>query len=236
MIDFHSHILPQIDDGSQSVEESIALLELLRKQNVECVFATPHFDANRHSVDRFCEKRQAAYERLAAVLTPALPSVCLGAEVAYYQGVSRLNDLPRLKLEGTKLLLLEMPFSTWSEYAVRELIDLSCSGEITVLLAHIERYLKLQKKSLWDRLLDKGILMQTNATFFSRTGTRRKAVKMLSRGQIHLLGSDCHNLRARPPYMDVAAENIAKYLGDEYVAKIERFGRRMMKEKEESAF
>ena len=59
MVDFHSHILPALDDGSSSVEESIALLKMLSEQGVSAVCATPHFNANRTTVDEFLAARQS---------------------------------------------------------------------------------------------------------------------------------------------------------------------------------
>lgn len=64
MIDFHSHILPGIDDGSASVEESLKLLEMLAEQGVKTVVATPHFYPDRTSVSDFLRRRDAAYQRL----------------------------------------------------------------------------------------------------------------------------------------------------------------------------
>lgn len=110
MIDFHSHILPGMDDGSQTVEESLTLLEMLRAQGVDTVAATPHFYARENSPEVFLRRRREAWERLNARLTPGGPQVLLGAEVRYYRGISRLEELHRLCLSGTHVLLLEMPF------------------------------------------------------------------------------------------------------------------------------
>ena len=64
MIDWHSHILPGIDDGSRDVSESLALIEKLSEQGVDTVVATPHFYADDNSVDAFLEKRNKAYEAM----------------------------------------------------------------------------------------------------------------------------------------------------------------------------
>ena len=66
MIDFHSHILPGMDDGSQTVEESLTLLEMLRAQGVDTVAATPHFYARENSPEVFLRRRREAWERLDA--------------------------------------------------------------------------------------------------------------------------------------------------------------------------
>ena len=223
MIDFHSHILPAVDDGSKSLEESIAMLELLSLQGVECVVATPHFYANHESVEEFLARRAAAYEALVQALPANAPNVVLGAEVRYYEGISRMPELSKLCIGDSKLLLLEMPMSRWTEYTVRELIDLSCTAGVKLVLAHIERYWSLQSRDVWDRLLANDILMQVNASFFLQFGCRRKAIRMLDERIVRFIGSDCHNMTDRKPRMDQAVEAIRKKLGDEFLDRMNSF-------------
>ncbi|MBQ7355250.1 MAG: hypothetical protein IJW62_07020 [Clostridia bacterium] len=213
MIDFHSHILPAVDDGSADIDESLALLELLSGQGVDTVVATPHFYANHTSVEAFLTRRQDAYNQLKAAMPNSSPEILLGAEVRYYEGISRMRELRSLCIGDTRLLLLEMPMGHWTEYMVRELIDLACSTRIRLVLAHVERYYAAQDRSVWDRLRDSDVLLQVNASFFLGFGTRRRAVRMLDAGEIHLIGSDCHNLTDRKPQLDKAAAYIEKRLG-----------------------
>lgn len=231
MIDFHSHILPCVDDGSASLDESIALLKMLGSQGVTEVFATPHFDASYDTPGSFLNKRDNAYKELTGALSlqeQELPTVLLGAEVMYFSGISRVSELSALTLGKTNLLLIEMPLGIWSEYSVQELINICSSGEFTVLLAHVERYFQYQSTDVWNRLLENGMLMQANASFFADTKTRRRAVKMLKRGEIHLLGSDCHNLSSRRPQMDEALSLIEKKLGKDFVFYMDSFGKRFL--------
>lgn len=220
MVDFHSHILPKIDDGSSSVEESVKMLEMLRDQGVTMVVATPHFDANAVSIDRFLSQRRTACDLLSERIDAALPQMHLGAEVLYYSGITRWENLEALCIEGTRVLLLEMPLSRWTTSVVSEVLALSNTKGITVVLAHIERYLKLQRPGVLEELLSNGIYMQVNASFFTERRTRRKALKMLAYRQIHLLGSDCHGVTVRPPRIGEAVEVILKKLGDEPVTRL----------------
>ena len=217
MIDFHSHILPGIDDGSKSVEETLQLLRMLSDQGIKIVCATPHFNADRISVDDFLEKRTASYKSLEGILTDDLPEIRQGAEVAYYEGISRMESLSKLCIDGTGLLLIEMPFTAWTEFTVQEMIQLSCSGNMRIVLAHIERYLPYLKKSVLNRILETDILLQVNASFFNDLPTRRKALKMLKNGDIQLFGSDCHNTSVRPPKLSDALCIVEKKMGAEYL-------------------
>ncbi len=228
MIDFHSHILPGIDDGSQSVSESLALLQALSDQGVETVVATPHFYANHESVERFLSRRAAAAAALKAALPEDAPEILCGAEVKYYSGISRMTGLKDLCIEGSNLLLLEMSMSRWTEYTVKEVIELAGSGDLTLVMAHMERYMKFQDDQVIRRLYESGLRMQFNASFFVEFSTKRKAISMLRNGQIHLLGSDCHNLSSRPPQMGKACDWIRKKLGQEFLAQLNAYERTLL--------
>lgn len=224
MIDWHSHVLPALDDGSKDVAESVSMLKALASQGVSTVIATPHFYANDESVDSFIERREKSYMALKKSLPEGAIDVLLGAEVRYYQGISRLEDLKRLRIEGSKLLLLEMPMSAWTEYMVRELVELSGKGGFKVILAHVERYMNLQSADVWDRISESGILKQVNATFFTSFLSKRKALSLLKHGEIHFVGTDCHNMTTRSPQICKAFENIEKKLGGEYISKMNEHG------------
>ena len=223
MIDWHSHILPALDDGSQNVSESLSILSELKTQEVDIVVATPHFIANDESLTDFIERRQKSFDSLVEQTSDGMPSILLGAEVKYYPGISRLEGLEQLKIQGTNLLLLEMPMARWTEYTLRELIELSNSKRVTVMLAHIERYMSSQSEEVWNRLLDNGILMQVNASYFLGF-SKRKSISQLVGGMIHFIGSDCHNTSSRPPKIKSAIDYITKKLGADFVSQINEFG------------
>ena len=82
------------------------------------------------------------------------------------------------------------------------------------IVAHIDRYLHpLHRRRVLDRLQSLPVLLQANASFFSRKLTEKLAIKMLAEGRIHLLGTDCHNLNDRAPNMEDAVEKIEDRLG-----------------------
>lgn len=228
MIDFHSHILPRIDDGSSSVEESLLLLELLSAQKIETVAATPHFIANSESVERFLLRRNMSFSLLSERSEVAIPNIRLGAEVAYYEGISRLCGLEKLCMEGTNILLLEMPESKWTKYTLSELVELTLSGTMTVMIAHIERSLLKQNSNVAERLIESGVIMQSNASFFINSHTRRKACKLLRHGFIHVLGSDCHNIHIRPPRIGEAIDIIKKRNGEAAIREIIEYGNNLL--------
>ena len=119
VIDFHSHVLPGIDDGSRNIETSIEMLRLSRNAGVDRMIATPHFYADEDRIEHFLEKREHAYQSLIEAVTTEnisdTPQLLLGAEVAFFDGIGDADKVDRLTIQGTELLLLEMPFRTWTD-------------------------------------------------------------------------------------------------------------------------
>lgn len=214
MIDLHSHILPGVDDGSKSVKESIELLRMLGDQGVDTVVATPHFYPSEDNLDAFFARRTKGYEKLMlAGEGMTLPRVLLGAEVAYFYGISSSSAIDTMRAEGSNLLLLEMPMHPWSDSMVRELITLADKPNVTLLLAHIERYFPFVRKKTVESLVDHGILIQANAATFLSPLTARSVLKLMKKGYVHFVASDCHGITKRPPMLKAARDVIAKRLG-----------------------
>ena len=217
MIDFHSHILPAMDDGSKSVQISLQMLESLKLQGIKRVVATPHFYANDDSVESFLERRRISFQELKTKYGADSPEILLGAEVRYYEGLSKLEKLSELCIQGSNMLLIEMFSGRWSEYVVSELLNLSAQGKVTVVLAHIERYMDYQSTDVFERLLANNVLMQVNAEFVTGFFTKRKALSLFKNERLHFIGSDCHNMTSRPPEIAKAYELIDKKIGRQFL-------------------
>ena len=224
MIDWHSHILPGIDDGSRDVNESISMLAAFESQGVDMVIATPHFYANDESVRSFLNRRQQSYELLCSQRGEGRIHILSGAEVKYYSGISRMDGLEKLTIENTNLLLLEMPISKWTNLVRQELQDLINTRGLRIILAHIERYLEWQDVEVFQQLCESGARMQVNASFLDRLTSRKKATKLLNAGVIHFIGSDCHNMTTRPPKINSAYELIRKKFGEDYTSQMIEYG------------
>lgn len=220
MIDFHSHILPEMDDGSQSPEESVQMLQLLRRQGVDTVIATPHFYGSKENLDKFLARRDASRKRL-PYDPETMPKILMGAEVAYYWDMSRSEELRRLCVEDSSVLLIEMPFYKWTKRMVEDLCNMQKAGYIPVI-AHVDRYWKRgQFLSHWRRLRKAGVWFQCNANGFLPKCSGGRMVRMLKIGAIHFLGSDCHNMGKRISVLDQAAERISHRLGKAALEKMD---------------
>jgi protein-tyrosine phosphatase len=226
--DVHSHILPGIDDGSASPEESAVLLTMLKQQNVPWVAATPHFYPSQDRPHRFLERRAAALEQLNAFLgeDAGIPPIIPGAEVYYYAGMSDSEALKELTFGGTDYLLVEMPMSPWTESMFRELDRIHEKQGLIPVVAHVDRYIQpLRDHGIPRRLEELPVLVQANAGFFLRPSTRSMALRMLKKGQIHLLGSDCHSIAHRPPRLGEAVEVIRRKLGEAVLEQLAENGK-----------
>lgn len=214
MIDFHMHVLPRMDDGSRDVAMSVAMLERSAACGVDTVAATSHFYAEDNDIPRFLARRQSACNRLMEAVggRDDLPQLLLGAEVLYFSGMSAVDTLDALCLEGTDLLLLEMPFVLWTDRVLREVDAIQRSG-LQVVAAHIERYMDIQPRRTMEAFLDLGTFIQCNGSFFLNRRTIRQALRMFRQGQIQFLGSDAHNITARPPNLGEAVQIIERKLG-----------------------
>ncbi len=212
MIDFHTHILAGIDDGSRSLEESLHMLRMEAEQGITDVILTPHFYAHENSPVQFLSKRQKAWEKLQPHLTDDLPKLHLGAEVLYFEGICSVKELDDFRVQGTDLLLLEMPMCRWTQRMLEDILEINDRPDTQVLLAHIERYLSLQPKDTLDLLLREGVLIQSNISFFVNWKTRFKALNMLKKKKIHVIGSDCHSTGSRCPNWDQLPKKAKEFI------------------------
>ena len=210
MIDIHTHILPGIDDGSKDVEMSVAMLREQARQGIDEVVFTPHFYAHEVSPDYFLRRRNRAWEELKPHMEADFPKVHFGAEVLYFNGMGKVDDVKKLCIDDTDFMLLEMPYSRWTSQMVDDIYELMYGQNLKIIMAHIERCMFFQPKELYDDLLENGVVMQSNVSFFTEWKTKAKAKHLFNRGRIHIIASDCHNMTSRAPNLT----NCVSYFSD----------------------
>lgn len=223
MIDIHTHTLPHIDDGSESVEESLKMLEMQVKQGVDTVIATPHFYIDRAEPNDFLEKRRNAAEKLKKGLenVSERPRMALGAEVQFYSELHSLERLDEFCFSGTKYVLVEMPFAKWSRYTYQALGLLYLDRGITPVIAHLERYISYQDDDVIEKLIDANALIQINSSTITARATRRKALALVRSGAVCFVASDSHGAEHRRPDLGDGYKIITKKLGDEVLDRLE---------------
>lgn len=228
IIDFHSHVLPGMDDGSSSSEMSLQMLQDAARQGVDIVVATPHFYAGTTNPERFLRHRTASLDRLFSLNAAGLPRLICGAEVAFFSGIGHADGLEYLFIEHTNLMLLEMPFDAWSGRDLKE-VEMLVNRGIQPVIAHLERFYRFQKdKAIIPALLDMPVCVQINAGCLLNWRERRIPLQLFKNGQAHLLGSDCHNTDSRPQNLMQGRAVLQKKLGQAVLADMDTFGNRLL--------
>jgi len=205
IIDYHAHILPGMDHGCNNIEMSHKQLLLAKKAGVDVILATSHFYPHSDSIRSFLERRENSLSEMREsemtieesgnlVFEPDFsyegkyPLVIPAAEVLLCEHMDKMEGLKQLRVSGTKLLMLEMPFQDWSEELIATLDRLESNIDYKILLVHIERYNKKQQKLI----LERGYSVQVNCSFVEKF-SKRKTIKMFAKNDlIKALGSDIH--------------------------------------------
>lgn len=159
-LDYHAHILPGCDHGSDGLATSLKQVEMAASAGVKTICATPHFYPHKESVESFLRRRKKTAGLLLRELPENAPLIQLGAEVLICDGMERLDGLNRLCREGTNELLLEMPFYAWPE-SIWDTLYLLCDlADIQIVLAHAERY----PAENIEKLICESVPLQLNTT------------------------------------------------------------------------
>ena len=224
IVDVHCHVLPEMDDGSKALGVSLAILRQEKEQGVDVVCATSHYYARQNSIPDFCARRSEAMGRLTAAIAESkesLPQILPAAEVAYFSHMEE-QDLSPLCIQGTRTLMLEMPFADWTDLQVEAVEALALDCGYQVVLVHPERFcFSGSNRSQLRRLAQLPIGLQVNAGSLIRWQTRRLALDLLQLAPVPLLGSDCHNLTSRPPNLKGGRNIIRKKLGEEFLKQMD---------------
>ncbi|MBQ8308914.1 MAG: hypothetical protein IJX96_03670 [Clostridia bacterium] len=228
MIDMHTHVLPDLDDGAKNEREAQAILEMELAQGVQEVVFTPHYYGKKRSVNDFLEQREKALQKIADRIPEGLKTR-LGAEVR----LTGVNDpssdaLCKLAIEGTKCVLVELPFTErWNQSLITRLSEFVGDTDYTPVIAHIERYQEVWKNpAIISAFVKMGCLIQVNTAAFLDKKMRKFAFALLKRGLVHCLGTDAHNADTRAP--DYAKAKEAAYAAG-YGKEWERVQRHMDK-------
>lgn len=223
-IDIHSHILPGVDDGSRSMEQSLDMLRTAAEHGIRGMILTPHNKAEHRnvSVEGICRRVQELQEAAEQEMIPV--KLYPGNEIFYRDGVAEmLEDGELCTLAGSRYVLVEfLPMEQFS-YIRSAIYELSGCGFIPIL-AHVERY-QCMAANL-DNIsyaIDRGALIQINASSVTGgMGMRGKQTvkKMLRQGLVHFVATDAHDSAKRAPLMSDCARYLEKKFGDSYAAEI----------------
>lgn len=228
MIDFHSHILPGMDDGASCPEESVEMMRLSAEQGVDVMFATSHFYPDEEEPSSFLKRRQTSLDCLMQYcaekkIEEMLPKVILGAEVYYFPGIGTCDEIESLTIGNTQYLLVEPPMAPFSRNMLDEIEAIGQNFNIIPVVAHLDRYCRmLRNESLFDLISARQILIQVNASFFIHRDMSRFALDLLRDNRLQFIGSDCHNTEERAPNIGYAKDIITSHNLNKSLERINR--------------
>ncbi|MBR2764929.1 MAG: amidohydrolase family protein [Blautia sp.] len=205
--DMHCHILPGLDDGSQSMEETLASLREAVRQGIDRMIVTPHFHPERYMV--YAPDILSTLEQVKNAASEAGIRIELypGQECYYYSGLTEMLDREEaLTLCGTRYVLVEFdPSVSWT-FLQNGIRNLRQAGYIPVI-AHFERYECLNEEKRVEELHRHQYLLQMNYdTLLLRGGLFGDSYwrRLFKKGYVDFLGSDTHGTHFRPLHVDKA--------------------------------
>lgn len=224
MIDIHSHIIPNVDDGARSVEETFNILKEAQEAGFTDVILTSHFLLNYYETD--AQELIFWKDKLQEVLDQRGPNIKLhsGMEIYISNQMEELMQKNKLlTLANSRYMLIELPIASNVKYFDYVVYYLEAKG-IKPIIAHPERYKCVQKDpDIVEEYIEKGCLIQCNygsiVNLYGREA--EKTIKtLLKRNQVHFLGSDVH--RENGTYLIIldAIKKIRKIIGENKINEI----------------
>ena len=191
LIDFHAHILPDMDHGCDGVAMSLEQLNMAAEQQIDVIIATSPFYPHIENVTDFLRRRKVAWDKLSAARVKEYHIIKLGAEVLICNRIDKMEGIEDLCIENSKVLLIEMPFKRhWDNNLIETAVRLREDKGLNVIIAHGERY---PRKEM-DKLLEKEFQIQLNVSSTANFILSSFVKKCIKEHYVVAFGSDIHGL------------------------------------------
>lgn len=207
-IDYHTHILPKMDDGAKSIQIAEEMLSHEYKQGVRTIIFTSHYYSDIESVDLFLARRTESFNLLKKYSKVLCDINCyLGAEVYLTKKISTITNFNNLCIEGTNYMLVELPYESIEEWLIEEIEEIIYSHLIIPIFAHVDRYMSIYNKKEIQFLLNinNAIFQINNEVLETKKGL--KLLDLLSKNnKPFVFGSDSHNINSRKPNFNLVSQ------------------------------
>lgn len=224
MIDFHCHILWDMDDGADSIEQAVSMASIAADEGIETIIATPHCIEEKDLkgfARRVKERCSLLQERLDGEGLEI--RIAPGAELYTDPAFLEMDGLELVTLNNSQYILVELPMGEVPRYTEDFIYHLQLKCLIPII-AHPERNLSIiEDPNIMLRLIDLGALAQINTgsiTGLFGSRVQQCAQILLTHGMGHLLGTDAHSDRRRGPYMQEAVRKLREWLEPQQVEAI----------------
>lgn len=235
MIDIHNHIIFDVDDGSESLEQSIRMIKAAKEAGVTEICFSPHYMEDGYQTERKVLEEKALEIQKTLVSEKIEIPIHLGEEIFIFPNLPQNLDKV-ICLNDSRYLLMEFPLIEEISYIEEVIYRLFSLGKVPII-AHPERYMATAKDfSFIQNIASKGALLQVNAnSLVGHYGkpARELAIKLLKENMVHFVGSDAHSsagyyklaesleilkrLVNEEKYLEITEKNPAKVLADEEI-------------------
>jgi len=222
MVDIHNHVLYGVDDGAESLEESLAMLKTAKEQGINTVLATPHFYSFKTDAESYINKVESNFSSLSNVIdNEQYPKLLLGYEVHYFNDIHKSASIKKLTLNSGDYLLLELGHSVITDKVIDDILELRWQLNIKPIIAHIERYSKLKGYSKLLSILDhENYFSQITADSLFINQFKRTSMNLIKKGLVDFVASDAHNNSSRPFNLKKAYDFISRKYNSELANSI----------------
>jgi len=223
MIDIHTHILYNIDDGAKCLENSIDLIQLEIENDVDTIILTPHFDPYYDSYEEFIEKRTDRYFNLVNQVKNISENIQLymGSEVFYSQALLYYSTLKPLCFNKKYMLIEFSPLQKFDKKFFSDFEKIIKKFEVIPIIAHIEVYIQIRRRyRIIHSLRNIGCIIQVNADSVLDAPNDKFINKIFKRDLVDIVASDCHDKIKRPPRLKQAMDTVKKIYGEARYEKI----------------
>ena len=222
MIDIHTHILYNIDDGAATLDDSLNLIKLEIEDDADAIVLTPHFDPYYDSVDEFIEKRDNIYNVLAGKTADKCVKLYAGSEVFYSEMLLYYSSMKPLCFSQKKNLLVE--FNIYQNFDKEFFDDFARfirKFSVIPIIAHVESYEQIRKNyRILNKFRELGCIIQINADHLLDSVNDKFFAKLFKNTLVDIVATDCHDTVRRPPKLKPAMELVRNVYGEEYYSFI----------------
>lgn len=224
LIDTHTHILPDMDDGAPDPEVGVQMIKALLNQGVQSIIATPHYYHHLETVSDFLNRREKAYlEIMSEMRRQGIGErpIVLGAEVSIERDLQYAGDVDKLCIEGTDIILFELPYGRLKGWEISVIENIIFKYRLRPMIAHVDRYIDVFNESDFMLLYQiPDVIFQVDASCVDKFKYRSFIMKLIKKGRRVVLGSDCHNMGTRKPDYIKGIQYLGKKLDKESFNKL----------------
>lgn len=221
MVDIHSHILSEVDDGAKDIETSLKMLRIAKDAGTKSIIATPHYIYEQRSFDTDLKDLEDRFQDLKkrAVEDGNDIEIYLGAEIFIFPTLADVLKEGRVHtLNKTKYVLIELPMQIIPMFTDEVLFRLGLEGYIPII-SHPERNEEIISDiKIIDSYIERGILIQIDASsilgLYSRK-VKKTALKLIKQNKVHFIASDAHTCEGRNPSLKKTKEILSSMIGEE---------------------